>query len=49
MSFIGVRKDFVLLGCGTYILYRGQYNTLQYSTVVIVYDNTAVLTSQCKF
>ena len=32
------RKDFVLLGCGTYFI---EDNTLQYSTVVILYDNTS--------
>ena len=42
MSFIGVRlsirkKDFVILGCGTYFI---EDNALQYSTVVIIYDNT---------
>ena len=30
-------KDFVLLGYGTYFI---EDNTIQYSTVVIIYDNT---------
>ena len=30
------RKEFVLLGCGTYFI---EDNTIQYSTVVINYDN----------
>ena len=43
MDFIGVRlstngKDFVPLGCGTYFI---EYNTVQYSTVVIIYDSSA--------
>ena len=40
MSFIGVRlsiKGFVLLGCGTNFI---EDNTIPYSTVVIIYDNT---------
>ena len=30
-------KGYVLLGCGTYFL---EDNTIKYSTVVIIYDNT---------
>ena len=31
------RKDFVLLGCGTYFI---EDNTIQYSTAVILYYNS---------
>ena len=30
-------KDFGLLGCGTYFI---EDNAIQYSTIVIIYDNT---------
>ena len=46
MGCIGVRlsingKDFVSLGCGIPV-YFIEYNTVQYSTVIIVYDNSVI-------